>query len=388
MGSYSMNYRISFPKIGQQFGRYTVMDLGHGPLRSTGKLKCKCQCGSIRFVPARALANGWSKSCGCRTRDVTTERNLKRGIKVPVGSVVGTLTVMSQDRRFVKCRCACGAQCEVRASTFAKAKARSCGCHVAGNTLRKKRSDPKQAMFNIVYRHSYKSRAFNSGIDFSINESDFRKITASSCAYCGSAPCTTVARGKSSFTYNGIDRLDPCKGYTLDNVVPCCKWCNYAKRLLPVSEFLTWARKVHTRMSSARKAEIPLTGLYLVIDGPYNQKLGRSGFKTLYRVYQNDPRGHEFNLTENQFLLLTSSPCHYCGAHPKSRRTVRKKAFGSYLYNGLDRVDNKKGHTLNNVVPCCPTCNRAKSALSLGEFLTMVSKISDKASMASLGTAP
>jgi len=40
--------------------------------------------------------------------------------------------------------------------------------------------------------------------------------------------------------YNGIDRLDSSKGHVIDNVVPCCKWCNYAKRERSYKDFLDW----------------------------------------------------------------------------------------------------------------------------------------------------
>lgn len=43
---------------------------------------------------------------------------------------------------------------------------------------------------------------------------------------------------------------------------------------------------------------------------------------------------------------ILSKPCHYCG---DTRRV------------GCDRIDNKKGHTMDNVVPCCVECNTARN---------------------------
>lgn len=43
--------------------------------------------------------------------------------------------------------------------------------------------------------------------------------------------------------------------------------------------------------------------------------------------------------------------------------------------NGIDRVDNNKGYTLNNCVPCCKTCNQAKHRLSQEYFIEWVEKI-------------
>ena len=43
---------------------------------------------------------------------------------------------------------------------------------------------------------------------------------------------------------------------------------------------------------------------------------------------------------------ILSKPCHYCG---DTRRV------------GCDRIDNTKGHTMDNVVPCCVECNTARN---------------------------
>ena len=43
----------------------------------------------------------------------------------------------------------------------------------------------------------------------------------------------------------GIDRKDNTLGYTLENSVPCCPTCNFAKRGLSVIEFIEWARRVY-----------------------------------------------------------------------------------------------------------------------------------------------
>lgn len=54
----------------------------------------------------------------------------------------------------------------------------------------------------------------------------YRLIT-SSCAYCGKIPKEL----------NGLDRVDSSKGYTIDNVVSCCKHCNWAKNSMTTDEF-------------------------------------------------------------------------------------------------------------------------------------------------------
>lgn len=76
-------------------------------------------------------------------------------------------------------------------------------------------------------------------------------MVTSNCHYCNSKPnqiarhCSKPElRKRSEFLYNGLDRVDPSKGYTLDNVVTCCKQCNYAKRGSTYSEFMEWIQKL------------------------------------------------------------------------------------------------------------------------------------------------
>jgi len=78
-------------------------------------------------------------------------------------------------------------------------------------------------------------------------------------------------------------------------------------------------------------------------------------------------RDLHFELTETEVLEITSKPCHYCGC-PPSREVDEYDKDHPYVYNGIDRMDNSKGYTIDNVVPCCLTCNRAKNQKGYEEF--------------------
>lgn len=55
----------------------------------------------------------------------------------------------------------------------------------------------------------------------------------------------------------------------------------------------------------------------------------------------------EFNLDRDWFVKnILKSQCIYCGSKEKL---------------GCDRIDNSKGHTYDNVVPCCYVCNCARN---------------------------
>lgn len=56
-----------------------------------------------------------------------------------------------------------------------------------------------------------------------------------------------------------------------------------------------------------------------------------------------------WSLTYEEYLQIIHEPCHYCG----------KNLLEESGYH-LDRIDNAKGYTLDNVLPCCWECNRLR----------------------------
>ena len=68
------------------------------------------------------------------------------------------------------------------------------------------------------------------------------------------------------------------------------------------------------------------------------------------RLKIHGPRKNkEVTVTLSEYLSLVSQGCSYCGAD----LTFNK---GS----GLDRIDNSKGYTLDNVLSCCGDCNKLR----------------------------
>jgi hypothetical protein len=83
-----------------------------------------------------------------------------------------------------------------------------------------------------------------------------------------------------------------------------------------------------------------------------------------------------FDLTFNEFINISSQKCYFCGNHPNYFiKSHKEKYYGIFKYNGLDRINNHKGYTTNNVVPCCKYCNYAKNDLSITKFLNHIKKI-------------
>ncbi len=87
----------------------------------------------------------------------------------------------------------------------------------------------------------------------------------------------------------------------------------------------------------------------------------------------------QWEITKEYWNSITMKPCHYCGTEKSNRIKGRIRRDGSqspdYLYNGIDRVNNDIGYTINNCVPCCKNCNFMKRKLSVEEFFNHIKKI-------------
>lgn len=102
---------------------------------------------------------------------------------------------------------------------------------------------------------------------------------------------------------------------------------------------------------------------------------GEGAIRSIFATYSNSAkkRGHEFTLTKQDLTSLVSKTCYYCGREPSQESWVND--FHHVKYNGLDRVDNEKGYTIDNVVTSCYRCNRAKAKMTKDQFLDWVSRV-------------
>lgn len=88
--------------------------------------------------------------------------------------------------------------------------------------------------------------------------------------------------------------------------------------------------------------------------------------------YRAANKGLAFTLDFIQFKELIQRDCLYCGAAPDN---VYKGKLGFRLHwQGLDRLINAEGYTLENVVPCCEKCNAIKSDILTPSEMIAVAK--------------
>src|SRR5262245_20563272 len=89
-----------------------------------------------------------------------------------------------------------------------------------------------------------------------------------------------------------------------------------------------------------------------------------------YKQYQHlaTRRGISFNLSYEEFSNLVKRSCFYCGDPGRIKTIAIENVIYSARMNGIDRVDNRIGYDIHNVVPSCSTCNSRKGDRSV-EYL-------------------
>ena len=179
---------------GKKFGRLTVIKRVPNSKSRHIVWLCKCDCGTEKIIRGCNLRRGYTKSCGCLNR----EQLIEMGRKNRIG--------------------------------FGLANMGNCFCF-------------------------YKTQAKKRELDFGLTKDQFYEITQKDCYYCGAKPNNKLTGHNcyGEYVYNGLDRIDNTKGYTIDNVVPCCKTCNYAKRDLTLQEFKNWISKVYNKFGGDGK---------------------------------------------------------------------------------------------------------------------------------------
>ncbi|UVX70479.1 MAG: type II restriction endonuclease [Bacteriophage sp.] len=102
------------------------------------------------------------------------------------------------------------------------------------------------ALLYNVFTH-YTNNAKQRNIDWNLSEEEFKHLITQPCIYCGEIPNvtkTSTYKNKSE-KITGIDRIDPSKGYSMNNCVPCCKMCNIMKNKFSEEEFIDKVKSIY-----------------------------------------------------------------------------------------------------------------------------------------------
>lgn len=118
--------------VGQIHNRWTVVsEVGH--VNGHFMVNVQCSCGTLKTEKMAVIKFGAIKSCGCLKKETLAAKNRALATQIPVGSVFGRLTTISEPEslegsRKVKCLCSCGITKTVGVSTLLSGSCKSCGC--------------------------------------------------------------------------------------------------------------------------------------------------------------------------------------------------------------------------------------------------------------------
>lgn len=174
---------------------------------------------------------------------MTSFKNL-RGKRFGRLLVLEPLEERKHNRIVWKCLCDCGNEAYATSTGLLEGNNKSCGC--LRNEGRPRWLEEGEASFNALY-HNYKMGAVKRGLEFSLTKDDFKFLTSEECYLCGTKPKSIIKtkNNNGAYLYNGIDRIDNTKGYTIENSMPCCKDCNFRKGKATLSELFKWAKDIY-----------------------------------------------------------------------------------------------------------------------------------------------
>lgn len=124
---------------------------------------------------------------------------------------------------------------------------------------------------------------------------------------------------------------------------------------------------------------------HLVVEASKKSALNKDPNRPLRDAYTSYVKGAlnrnlEWKLTPEQFEEIVTQNCTYCKAPPKEHYRKARKGKGrgfKLIRNGIDRINNQVGYTLDNCTACCTVCNRMKGAMDIIEFAQQIKRMND-----------
>ena len=211
---------------------------------------CKCSnCGSVFKMSLSKLKRSvhcFKNCCPNCKEDYRKQQIIKRH----KGIIHGVLEFVDFDhfekgRAFVKCKCTrCGEITIVRddklKGNYKPTSCDKCYPKFNGEQIHKRclqasgLSDEEYERTRDIRNRiqSFKRGAKQRNISYNLSDEFAEKLLQQECYYCGTSE------------FIGIDRLDSLKGYSEDNCVSCCKYCNLMKNKLSYDLFTTQISKI------------------------------------------------------------------------------------------------------------------------------------------------
>jgi hypothetical protein len=204
----------------------------------------------------------------------------------------------------------------------------------------RKRRESLEAHYKIYQRSARLKK-----LEFTFSEEEFKELVSGNCYYCN------IVDEKG---FNGIDRMNQQVGYIQSNGVSCCAMCNWMKGSLDSATFIKRIRHIH---SFSKNQEIQT-----------HPECFPDAKCVSYASYRSraEKKELEFAITHDDYKSIILQDCYLCGKKSTETNT-----------NGVDRVDNTVGYTIDNCKACCKECNHMKNNHILDAFTEKIERIQD-----------
>jgi 5-methylcytosine-specific restriction endonuclease McrA len=154
--------------------------------------------------------------------------------------------------------------------------------------------------------------------------------------------------------------------YQRSNYYYLCQ-CDCGKRKIIVKE-------------SIRNGETKSCGCYRrkLCGKSHRKEKFMSSARAIYRLLKIRAKNklQPFKLSFIDFVHIARKNCFYCGKRPSQvMQSHKNHYYGTFYYNGIDRINSQKGYIKTNVITCCKYCNYAKNDLTTTRFFNHIKKI-------------
>ena len=194
--------------------------------------------------------------------------NWTKHSKVEIGRPYGDLVALNRQPNnrhggaMYECRCKCGTVWTTYGSQISCGHTTQCGkCGRKPHLDRlhaAMRLEPGKSARHATFLQTKRSAVVR-GIKWSLTEDEFHVFGQQPCHYCGDV-LSNCKKGNygiyGEYRYNGIDRVEPTKGYEPGNMVTCCWRCNRAKCTMSVAEFMLWAKRIHAHSAGSYSSTV------------------------------------------------------------------------------------------------------------------------------------
>ena len=204
----------------------------------------------------------------------------------------------------------------------------------------RKRRESLEAHYKIYQRSARLKK-----LKFEFSEEEFKSLVTQNCYYCN------IVDEKGS---NGIDRMNQSVGYIQSNGASCCAMCNWMKGSLDSATFIKRTQHIYSFQKDADKKMHPECF-------PDAKCVSYASYRS-----RAEKKSLEFAITHDDYKSIIQQDCYLCG-----------KSTTETNINGVDRVDNTVGYTLENCKACCKECNHMKNQFAFGTLTEKIERITD-----------